>query len=454
VWDPKDAGERVLVCGRYISEDFGGLKLHPVDVLDAAAGSTAANPSAVVAQLVDPLLPTISPVNAVHPAWDVVASGSSRSIYVWRPATAPSQREAGPRAVALVAPSAAGGSDASDGDSNDDGVNRTGRAGPGSRGLAHRDSDSEGDREVGCEGDPKGDREDDRGGRAAARRSRRALAQRDITDAGADAEAGAARPAGPPPPAAAVCPATDVTVAKRKARRARSFAPSTTIRDTGSGGTAAVRKKAAAGSGSRGSRRARDSDNDDGVHGRGVDCADVGAPSTAEAFWAQRWSAWQWPGSPGREALATAKPGMYDAPVSERAAASPGRQPDVPGIDGRGAWSPIDSLAPATGVVPAGACFRVDVIEGREGAPPTAPDVAGTVAEQHALEGGAAEPDERVAVAQAAVRATPQAADFAADAEADAAASQLADQATAAVAGLPSVSNLRKRPRPRDARMP
>ena len=33
VWDPKDERECTVICGRYISEDFAGVKLHPVDVL-------------------------------------------------------------------------------------------------------------------------------------------------------------------------------------------------------------------------------------------------------------------------------------------------------------------------------------------------------------------------------------------------------------------------------------
>ena len=101
VWDPKDTLERIAVCGRYISEPFrfpGGerdVKLHPVDVLDvSASGSTPANPSALVTQLADPLLATISPVNIVHPSRYVIASGSSRSVFLWRPRP-PTQPRAG-----------------------------------------------------------------------------------------------------------------------------------------------------------------------------------------------------------------------------------------------------------------------------------------------------------------------------------------------------------------------
>ena len=92
VWDPKDTWERMVICGRYISEpfSFNGKEeaLHPVDIIDvSAAGSTSANPSGVVAQLVDPLLTTICPVDVPHPSRDIIASGSSTSIYLWRPRT-------------------------------------------------------------------------------------------------------------------------------------------------------------------------------------------------------------------------------------------------------------------------------------------------------------------------------------------------------------------------------
>ncbi len=45
---------------RYISEDFGGTALHPVDILSAADGS-------LLRQLTDANLTTISPVNKPHP---------------------------------------------------------------------------------------------------------------------------------------------------------------------------------------------------------------------------------------------------------------------------------------------------------------------------------------------------------------------------------------------------
>lgn len=77
-FDPKDHRERLVVIGRYISESIGGVALHPVDVMDAATGQ-------LLAELVDPNLTTISPVNKPHPRLDVVISGSSRSLYAWRP---------------------------------------------------------------------------------------------------------------------------------------------------------------------------------------------------------------------------------------------------------------------------------------------------------------------------------------------------------------------------------
>ncbi|EFJ49678.1 hypothetical protein VOLCADRAFT_117128, partial [Volvox carteri f. nagariensis] len=59
-WDPKDLTESVFVVGRYISEDFGGVALHPVDVLSASDGG-------LLRQLTDANLTTISPVNKAHP---------------------------------------------------------------------------------------------------------------------------------------------------------------------------------------------------------------------------------------------------------------------------------------------------------------------------------------------------------------------------------------------------
>lgn len=70
-WDRKDLSENLIVCGRYISEDYGGVALHPVDMLDASTGR-------LVHQLVDSNLTTISPVNKPHPRKDIIITGSSR----------------------------------------------------------------------------------------------------------------------------------------------------------------------------------------------------------------------------------------------------------------------------------------------------------------------------------------------------------------------------------------
>jgi hypothetical protein len=82
---------------RYISEDFGGAALHPVDIMDAGTGR-------LLTQLVDANLATICPVNKPHPRLPLIVSGSSRSLYAWRPAAAGLCR--GPFACCL-APSAA-----------------------------------------------------------------------------------------------------------------------------------------------------------------------------------------------------------------------------------------------------------------------------------------------------------------------------------------------------------
>ncbi|CAI5474057.1 unnamed protein product [Closterium sp. Yama58-4] len=71
-WDPKDDAERVVVCGRYISDDYSGVALHPIDFLDASSG-------ALLGSAVDPHLTTISPVNLPHPRCDLLATGSSSS---------------------------------------------------------------------------------------------------------------------------------------------------------------------------------------------------------------------------------------------------------------------------------------------------------------------------------------------------------------------------------------
>lgn len=61
-------------CCRYISEDYGGVALHPIDIMDASSGR-------LLRSLTDGNLTTISPVNKPHPRRDIIISGSSR----WAP---------------------------------------------------------------------------------------------------------------------------------------------------------------------------------------------------------------------------------------------------------------------------------------------------------------------------------------------------------------------------------
>eukprot|EP00899_Mesostigma_viride_P017477 jgi/Mesvir1/25730/Mv01914-RA.1 len=77
-WDPKDPNEDLFAIGRYISEDFDGTPLHPVDIFDASTGK-------LVAEVKDPNITTISPVVKLHPRQDVMVTGSSRSVFLWRP---------------------------------------------------------------------------------------------------------------------------------------------------------------------------------------------------------------------------------------------------------------------------------------------------------------------------------------------------------------------------------
>ncbi|KAF8394928.1 hypothetical protein HHK36_018867 [Tetracentron sinense] len=77
-WDPKDPSESLAVIGRYISENYNGAALHPIDFIDTSTGH-------LVAELMEPNITTISPVNKLHPRDDVMASGSSRSLFIWRP---------------------------------------------------------------------------------------------------------------------------------------------------------------------------------------------------------------------------------------------------------------------------------------------------------------------------------------------------------------------------------
>lgn len=59
------------MVGRYISENYNGAALHPIDFIDSSNGQ-------LVAEVMDPNITTITPVNKLHPRDDVLASGSSR----------------------------------------------------------------------------------------------------------------------------------------------------------------------------------------------------------------------------------------------------------------------------------------------------------------------------------------------------------------------------------------
>ncbi|XP_010262841.1 PREDICTED: protein DAMAGED DNA-BINDING 2 [Nelumbo nucifera] len=76
-WDPKDPSESLAVIGRYISENYNGAALHPIDFIDTSTGR-------LIAEVMEPNITTISPVNKLHPRDDVMASGSSRSIFIWK----------------------------------------------------------------------------------------------------------------------------------------------------------------------------------------------------------------------------------------------------------------------------------------------------------------------------------------------------------------------------------
>ncbi|KAL5984456.1 DNA damage-binding protein 2 [Asimina triloba] len=70
-WDPKDPSESLAVIGRYISENYNGVALHPIDFIDTNTGQ-------LVAEVMEPNITTISPVNKLHPRDDIMATGSSR----------------------------------------------------------------------------------------------------------------------------------------------------------------------------------------------------------------------------------------------------------------------------------------------------------------------------------------------------------------------------------------
>lgn len=67
----QDFSESLAVIGRYISENYNGVALHPIDFIDTSTGQ-------LVAEVMDPNITTICPVNKLHPQDDIMASGSSR----------------------------------------------------------------------------------------------------------------------------------------------------------------------------------------------------------------------------------------------------------------------------------------------------------------------------------------------------------------------------------------
>lgn len=71
----QDPSESLAVVGRYISENYNGAALHPIDFIDTSTGQ-------LVAEVMDPNITTITPVNKLHPRDDILASGSSRFISV------------------------------------------------------------------------------------------------------------------------------------------------------------------------------------------------------------------------------------------------------------------------------------------------------------------------------------------------------------------------------------
>ncbi|KAL8144042.1 hypothetical protein V2J09_017074 [Rumex salicifolius] len=77
-WDPKDPSESLVVIGRYISENYNGVALHPIDFIDVTTGQ-------LVAEVMNSNITTISPVNKLHPRDDILATGSSRSLFIWKP---------------------------------------------------------------------------------------------------------------------------------------------------------------------------------------------------------------------------------------------------------------------------------------------------------------------------------------------------------------------------------
>ncbi|KAF3660338.1 putative protein DAMAGED DNA-BINDING 2-like isoform 2 [Capsicum annuum] len=73
----RDSSQSLVAVGRYIRENYGGAALHPIDFINISTGQ-------LVAEVIDPKITTISLVNKLHPREDILASGSSSSLFIWR----------------------------------------------------------------------------------------------------------------------------------------------------------------------------------------------------------------------------------------------------------------------------------------------------------------------------------------------------------------------------------
>jgi DNA damage-binding protein 2 len=105
VFDPKDPSESAFLIGRYISEDYNGTALHPIDMLSAKTGR-------LLSALTDANVQTICTVVTPHPTRDVIAAGSSRNIFVWEPVQAEDDAEDGAAARAEADAARGGGESA------------------------------------------------------------------------------------------------------------------------------------------------------------------------------------------------------------------------------------------------------------------------------------------------------------------------------------------------------
>ncbi|KAK8520629.1 hypothetical protein V6N13_030927 [Hibiscus sabdariffa] len=119
-WDPKDPSESLAVIGRYISDNYNGTALHPIDFIDINTGQ-------LVAEVVDPNITTISPVNKLHPRDDVLATGSSRSLFIWRPKKFDVAERLDTRKIIVVGGDTKKRGKRSDDDSGDDRFNFKGK---------------------------------------------------------------------------------------------------------------------------------------------------------------------------------------------------------------------------------------------------------------------------------------------------------------------------------------